>query len=447
MFDEIAEKNGDKQWDEWRTRVLDAKDDIATFVGTRLGANGARYVTWHQGSFNLCLQIAFDDAPNAIIRFPGPGHTTFRDEKMEKEVQVINFLHENTTIPIPRLISWGLTEDDNNPMGFGPFMISDFVEGTSLCTVLSDPADIHRPYLNPDIDQKALDTVFEQIADFLLQLHQFNFSSIGSISKTSNSWQVTGRPLTYTMNELATTAFFPVDKFPTGPFHSAREYFDYIVQEQLTHLQTQRNLIFSKDEAKERYTARHLFAQLVDKYCLNDDNGCFKLFCDDLRPQNKLVDPDTLRITAVLDLEFTNALPSQFASEPPWWLLLVGPDMFLYRGHTMDEFFTAYAPRLEQFLGAMQRAEKARDVQGQHHLGEKALSDLMRESWSSKRFWFNYAARKPYDVEVLFRGALDEKTKGCIESLSPEAQAGLDDFIETKMTQLYAYIDDCKVLL
>jgi hypothetical protein len=40
-----------------------------------------------------------------------------------------------------------------------------------------------------------------------------------------------------------------------------------------------------------------------------------------------LVDAETLKITAVLDLEFTNAMPAQFAYDPPWWLLLVGPEM------------------------------------------------------------------------------------------------------------------------
>ncbi|KAL9082060.1 MAG: hypothetical protein Q9165_008931 [Trypethelium subeluteriae] len=105
----------------------------------------------------------------------------------------------------------------------------------------------------------------------------------------------------------ATTAFYPIDKLATAPFRSAKEYFDYLMQEHMTHLWTQRNLAFNRKEADERYGARRLFAQLVDKFCV--DCGRYKLFCDDFRPQNMLVNPKTLRITAVLDLEFTNALP------------------------------------------------------------------------------------------------------------------------------------------
>jgi hypothetical protein len=317
-------------------------------------------------------------------------------------------------------------------------MISEFVEGVHLSDILRDPANTKQLYLNPQIDGDTLDTVFSQIADLMLQLYEFNFDHIGAISKDlSGSWSVTGRPLTYSMNELATTAFYPVDTFPTTPFQSASEYFRCLVSEQKTHLWTQRNLCGSPIEAHDRYVSRYLFAQSVDKYCLND-HGPFKLFCDDFRPQNILVDPITLRIKAVLDLEFTNAMPSQYASEPHWWLLLAGPDSYLLRRRTMTEFIEAYEPRLEQFLRAMERVETARPNLD----SEKPLSSLMRESWATKRFWFNYAARKPFDVEVLFDSCLNEGNAG-VESLDEEARAGLESFVGMKMEQLKAYDEEC----
>ena len=52
------------------------------------------------------------------------------------------------------------------------------------------------------------------------------------------------------------------------------------------------------------------------------DTGPFKLCWFDFRPCNILVDKDTLQITAILNLELTNAMPAQFAHEPFWWLLL-----------------------------------------------------------------------------------------------------------------------------
>ncbi|KAF2644206.1 phosphotransferase enzyme family protein-like protein [Massarina eburnea CBS 473.64] len=439
-FDELAEKIGDDQWNEWKTQVLGAQEEISAFVASRRPGRGAEVLDWFQGSFNFCLQIMYSDGtPDVIIRFPGPGRTTFRDEKVVNEVQVIQFLQENTTIPVPRLISWGLTED--SPQQFGPFMISEFVEGVHLSDILGDPANKKQIYLNPRISGDILDNVFSQIADIMLQLYDFNFDHIGAISKASStgSWSVTRRPLTYSMNELATTTFYPVDKFPTAPFTSASDYFQSLISEQMTHLWTQRNLCSSPVEAHNRYISRHLFAQTVDKHHCINNTGPFKLFCDDLRPQNILVDPNTLRITAVLDLEFTNAMPSQYASEPPWWLLLVGPDSYLLRDRTIAEFVDAYEPRLEQFLRAMERVEVGR--RGLE--GEKALSCLMRESWGTKRFWFNYAGRKPFDVEVFFDWCLKEGGGGGVEALGEEVREGLVRFVEVKMEQLKAYDEEC----
>ncbi|CBX91293.1 hypothetical protein IAQ61_010653 [Plenodomus lingam] len=442
LFDEMAERLGDDQWDEWKTKVLDAKEEIASFVASRWPGGGAEVLDWFQGSFNFCLQIMYDDGtPDVVIRFPGPGHTTFRDEKIRNEVQVVQFLQENTTIPVPRLISWGLTED--SPQQLGPFMISEFVQGSHLSDILKDPAHPKCLYLDPNINRQILDTVYAQIADIMLQLYSFDFASIGAISKeaSSGSWSVTGRPLTYTMNELATTAFFPVDEFPSTTFASTAEYFRCLMHEHKTHLWTQRNICGSPSEARDRYVSRLLYAKSLDKHSV-DDRGPFKLFCDDFRPQNILVDPETLRIKAVLDLEFTNAMPSQFASDPPWWLLLVGPDSYLLRDHTIESFVEAYEPRLEHFLQVMERSEKSRNGAD----NAQRLSSLMRESWATKRFWFDYAARKPFDVEVFFDNCLRESGTG-IEQLDEDAREGLEPFVKMKMQQLQTYDSECSKIL
>lgn len=376
-----------------------------------------------------------------MIRFPGQGHSVFRDEKTQNEVEIINFIHDNTTIPVPRLLGWGLTED--SPRQLGPFIISEFVEGVSLSSILSDRTDVQKLWLDPKIDTNILDTVYEQIADFMLQLYQFNFSGIGAISKNAEtgSWSVKGRPLTYSMNELATSTCYPVDEFPSNPFDTSSNYFQSLTQAHLTQLRSQRNFCSSPKAAKELYVSRHLFAQLVSKYTVNNC-GPFKLFCDDFRCQNMLVNPENLHITAVLDLEFTNAMPEQYASESPWWLLLVGPEAYLFRGRTIEEFKTVYEPRLEQFVRAMQRVEEAKGLT----IDKTSLSSLMLESWHSKRFWFNFATRKPLDVDVLFDNCLNQDGRG-LESLDEDLQARLDPFVEMKMKQLEAYDIDCKGLL
>ncbi len=62
VFDEIAEKTGGDQWEEWEKQILGAKDEIAAFVARRrLGGDAKEVIDWFEGSFNFCLQVTFND--------------------------------------------------------------------------------------------------------------------------------------------------------------------------------------------------------------------------------------------------------------------------------------------------------------------------------------------------------------------------------------------------
>jgi hypothetical protein len=93
-----------------------------------------------------------------------------------------------------------------------------------------------------------------------------------------------------------------------------------------------------------------------------------------------LIDPDTLRITAVFDFEFTNSMPAQFAYDPPWWLLLRHRGVWIEE-EGIDDFVKNHTPRLEQFLRAMERAEAEAGS-----IREPLLSVRMRESWRASGF-------------------------------------------------------------
>lgn len=67
-------------------------------------------------------------------------------------------------------------------------------------------------------DEETLDTIYSQLIDYLLQISQLEFPQIGAISKdASDTWTVTGKPLTYNMNELASSTGYPVDQFRLSP--------------------------------------------------------------------------------------------------------------------------------------------------------------------------------------------------------------------------------------
>ncbi|KAK2035571.1 hypothetical protein LX32DRAFT_633327 [Colletotrichum zoysiae] len=453
-FDTLQDTDSDDQARTWIRKALDAKIDLARFVAQRRGKGRATEVVGYlKGAFNLGFRIRFeDDGPDAVIRFPKPGHISkaLLEEKLVNEVRAIGFIRQNTTIPVPFVHAWGLTHE--SPRQLGPFIIMDFVQGTLASRVLQKPTDDDQQelILNPDLDASLLDKFYRQVAGYMLQLSRLRFKRIGAISKELgefaeeiDAWSSSKRPLTYNMNELATTAGYPIDSFPTTSFACASDFFKNVAHEHLVHLRTQRNIAFTPDIARARYIARHRYLQLIASYCsAEDDAGPFIPFCDDFRPANMLVDPDTMQITAVLDWEFTNAMPAQFSHDPPWWLLLTDPGSWVDR-NAVQEFRELYEPRMEQFLRMLEvvEAEDARDVRGGGDgdaNDRRPLSARMRSSWVEGRFWFNFASRKSYDVDTIYWRVLHDGGDA-IKLLDPEVRAGMDAAVEEKMAQLRDY--------
>ena len=278
VFDELAEMDGDEEFKAWVSDVYNAnKQRTVDFVASRRECHPVgEFDGYLKGSFNLSLVIRFDDGgPKAVIRFPKPGitATNLRDEKVKNEVQVLEFLREKTTIPVPRVVSWGMTKD--SPAHLGPFIIIEFVDGISLATILQQPTENARDkvVLKTDVDDTKLDYIYEQLADYILQLSRLDFTTIGAITKnsSSNEWDASARPLTYNMNELrAVVSKFPTSGDPTAPCTSANSYLHFLADEYLVRLQTQRNLANNLDNAKRRFIARHRFKELISRYCIDN---------------------------------------------------------------------------------------------------------------------------------------------------------------------------------
>lgn len=97
---------------------------------------------------------------------------------------------------------------------------------------------------------------------------------------------------------------------------------------------------------------------------------------------------------------------------------------------------------MEQFLHALELVEEGTSVQrAQQHTGPR-LSTRMRDSWRSGRFWFDYAARKSFELDAIYWAALHDGGTG-LELLDDEARVEMGPFIEKKMEQLRAYNDEC----
>lgn len=432
--DEIAFDNAERIFIEWVPHVIDADATaaIADMISQIRGSKATKIVNHYRGSFNIGIQIRFEDnGPDALIRYAKPGVVANRDEKVQYEVAVMQYLRQCTKIPIPKIIGWGLTKDC--PKKLGPFIIMEFVNGVKLSDFLRDPNNTDEPLLNPNISQNDFDKVYGQIADILIQIHDLDFGAIGVIAADGT---VVSRPWTYNENELMTCVTnFPADESALQPFTSSSQYIQHLAERHLVHLDTQRNIATDDDESEKRYKARHLFRSLVPRFfppTESSDKGPFKLFCDDMRPANMLVNPTTLDILAVIDFEFTYTAPPAFSESPPWWLLLAGPEELLRRGYSVKEFETLYTPVLEKFVSLLKKKELFRDPKEKRQL----LSDKMCASWKNGMFWFILAARKSWDVDMLFPVTLE-----CYipEKDASHAWPAMPAFVKLKRHQLEEY--------
>jgi hypothetical protein len=107
----------------------------------------------------------------------------------------------------------------------------------------------------------------------------------------------------------------------------------------------------------------------------------------------------------------------------------------------MEEFLACYEPRLEQFLRALERVEEESALRRKQPSGPP-LSTRMRDSRRTGRFWFDYAARKSFEVDAVYWAALHDDGAG-VGLLEVKACAEMELFTQTKMEQLRAYREEC----
>jgi len=131
-------------------------------------------------------------------------------------------------------------------------------------------------------------------------------------------------------------------------------------------------------------------------------------------------------LVAVIDWEFTYSAPVEFSQAPPWWLLIEQPE---YWPDGIDEWVTAYEPRLETFLAVLREQEDAH-IQSGRLEEQHRLSTPMRQSWDRGDFWVAYAAPKSFAFDTVFWTHLDARFFGPVarsDGRERESGAGLLD--------------------
>lgn len=412
QFDDVAWERSDEIFDAWKNKLYeeDTQRAIANLIQKHRGGVATELCAPQRGSYNVTIRLLFRDGGSAIMRIPCPGIQMFPDEKLRNEVAVMRCISEKTSIPVPFVLYHGST--DECPGNLGPFIIMEWVkDARNLSEMLNLPgrSNKERHILDPKVDEQRLRYVYEQIADILLQLASITFDKIGAPAEVADDiWKVTQRPLTWDMNELVQLANCPPSSLLNSTFNDTTTFYSAMADAKMIHLEMQHNdAIQSAEDCRRKYIARKLFRKLAAQGKLHDPSlvhGPFRLWCDDLRPDNILVD-DQCRILAVIDWEFTYAAPSEYTFNPPWWLLLETPE-YWFQG--IDHWVSEYEPRMNTFLQILDQREKARLELGQQR-EDLRMAEKMRQNWESGRFWIDYACRRSWAFDSVFWRFLDPK--------------------------------------
>lgn len=400
------------------------------------------------GHFNILFRMKFQDGGSAIIRFPKPGATMFPEEKVRNEVAAIRYIQDHTSIPVPFILHWGTKEE--SPLGLGPFIIMEYINHEMNLSKALNMPELRiedRPRLDPNIDIGKLEMLYGQFADILLQLNKISLPRIGSLEQNEDfTYEVARRPLSIHMNELVRLGTLPRSKLPDVTFESSSSYFNALAELHVEHLKHQRNdAVDSATDCRRKYVARQLFRRLSNDRRLiastsNNDTGPFKLWCDDLRPSNVLLNAD-LQIVGVIDWEFTYASPAEFSSAPPWWLLLEQPE---YWPDGIEAWTEVYEHRLQTFLKVLIEREDTL-IQSERLEEEQRLSQPMWESWRSGDFWVSYAARKNFAFDAILKldrhffgpgGTPEDVWEKRIELLDEKEQNSKEPLVQQKLKDM-----------
>ncbi|KAJ5724418.1 hypothetical protein N7493_006146 [Penicillium malachiteum] len=362
-YDDAAWEKSEEIQDTWALqfldpRVLEAVGDFVTRHQKPDEVGSLRILS--RGGFNISLKMEYEK-DSVVMHFPLPGATMFPEEKVQCEVDTMRFIRDQTWIPVPFVLHWGSKQ--SSPLQLGPFIIMHYIEHEeSVYNALntSGTPKSERGRIDLEIDENKLEALYGELAEILLQLSKPSLPKIGSLRQVDDlTWES-----------------------PLADLHMA-------------HLYAQQNdSIDSSDDCRRKFIARSLFRKLAREEKLtkqgSPNNGPFKLWCDDFRPANVLINKE-FKITGVMNWEFTYAVPIEFTHAPPWWLPLEKPE---------------YWPD-EKFLKALELREEAAIHRGWLKDDER-LSGPMRESWETGDFWIGYAARCNFAFDAIYWQKIDQ---------------------------------------
>ncbi|TVY39704.1 hypothetical protein LSUB1_G006866 [Lachnellula subtilissima] len=466
--DNLAWDRSDELWEEAikQVRLSSTCRKIEAFAERIFEKPATLVIPIIIGGFNVLYRIRIEgSSADVLVRLPCPNQAVFPEEKTLAEAATAAYIGQYTHLPVPKVFYNGIDSD------IGPYMIiQDLGSRRSMGQALETPREDANdtPILNPDISESKLKSLYVKMARCMLQLAQPAFPRIGALVETNpGSYHVMGRPTTLNMTNMVQLSNIPKSIFPSEgtTYQTADEWYTVLAEMQIATLLFQHNdMISSEDDCRTKYVARQLFRKLAKQGRLSqfgfaednwsarskdtpgtlvapDGSGSFRLWSDDFRPVNVIVDEND-EVLGAIDWEYAYVGPTQFTLDSPWWLLLDVPEMW---DNGIESWASLYEPRLKTWLLAMEEVEKEMSSGA----GDLLLSAYMRESWETGRFWLNYAARRSWAFDTIYWKYLDERFFGEREEdvptdelwktrvhlLSEEERAAMEPLVQTKIEE------------
>ncbi|KAK7697999.1 hypothetical protein SLS64_012986 [Diaporthe eres] len=485
-FDMLAWDRMDSHWDEtfsW-LRYVSTLDMLASAVAKKAGVPETDVEVLGGGtvgSFNVIYPLRMKgNSLDLLVRIPIPHVTQLPDERYAVEAGASRFIRQNTLIPTPTVFYHASSSE--NP-DIGPLLVIEKIPNKwSLSEAFTRPRDPEHPddpfMLDMKLPKERLLKVYHQLAPLMLQLLRHRFPRIGSLTQTATrSFDIRSRPVTTNMQAMLAIANIPQSVLPAEneTYHTADAWYFACCDMIWAPLLFQRNdFVTSADDCRNKYVARQIFRRLAKEgklsvFGFEEDTwseqskkmkanqsskklcpapagsgpAAFPLWCDDLQTGNILVD-DTDKVTGFIDWEFTYTAPAQFCLDPPWWLLIELPEVWILG---LENFSDRFSKTLPTWLEAVEEAEKGVDLES-HYL-RQPWSVYMRQSWETGRFWLNYATRKGWAFDSIYWKFLDERFFGDrptdvakeeywrsrIDLLTEKEREAMEPFVERKMNE------------
>lgn len=280
------------------------------------------------GSYNFNIEIVFDDG-TALFRFPIPRLVAFPDDKVKAEVATIRHVGRHTTIPVPHIYHWGTAAENPTRLKV-PFIIMDHIpHAATIGQALEDPG-----FTIPSVpESQKRQHLYQKMADISLQLYSLTSDRIGSLGMLDNGeYAVTSAPLPHSLAYQVVNCSVPLSVLPPRDtvYASSAEYLAGEADLKIAELLFMDDrFIESAASCKDKFVGRCLLRELVrqrgnpgeEQTGTDGRREVFRLWGDDFRPENVLLDEDG-EVVGVVDWEYTYFAPETYHVNSPWWLML-----------------------------------------------------------------------------------------------------------------------------